>query len=226
MNRFKNLVLLASIISMLASSVSQAQEIALDIDVMGFETVPRDIPFDSYRLTGGAILIQYSDTLSSKWDYRLGLGWASTLSFYSYDVIRVGVNIMGEVDTVAAVGQDRYSSDYLSLSAGAKYWFRGERKGFYVSADLMPIVLLSDDRRLDSYTSDGAPLFIENKGQGSYTSFNILLITSIGYKVRLFSGLAAHISFNAVFRGGDVVHGIDDSFRFTRGLTLGGSYTF
>ena len=211
---------------MLIVSESKAQEIAVDISPLGFETVPRDISFDSYWLSGAALMVQYNDTLSTKWDYRFGAGLVSSVSFYSSDVIRVGVNVVGEVDTVAAVGQDRYSSDYLSLSAGAKYWFRGERKGFYLSADLMPIVLLSDARRLDSYTADGAPLFIENKGQGSYTSFNILLINSIGYKVRLFSGLAAHVSFNVVFRGGDVVKGIDDSLKFTGGITLGGSYTF
>jgi len=213
------------ILSFMYASNLLSQSIHIDGDIFIYQNEPRDIEFDRYAIRGGGGLsISYSDTLKGNWDYIIGGGWFSTDESYSS-----GVEVTSEIDTSRVftmfVGPN-YSNHYFTVSFGMKYWFSEKRKGVYVLAKFIPHVLGSSSLNESFIDNEGQRNFLMISSKDEFEPFNILLQTSVGYRINIDSEFSIQMGFGASMKFGDVVKGLDEGLKINRALNIGASYLF
>ena len=200
----------------------KSQEVNINVEALLYQHEPHISEHESWRLSGTAHLgLNYLDTLNNRWDYKFGIGYYLISEW----------NVSSEKNTISnrkgVFIRDLYRTRYVGLTIGAKYWFKNDRTGFYVITQLMPHMLFSSKlESLDYVESIDNVITTFFNSKEDYKSFNLLLVNGIGYKLHVIKGFSVHIALNAVVKFGNVVKGVDEGVRLSRGLTLGGGYRF
>ena len=207
---------------LLALQLGNAQELSSDLTVFVSQVEGR---YESQGRSTASynFALSYLDTLSTKFDFKIGLGYQ--VNFDSYANL-TAVDRIESGDTVALnfILYDRYRAHYMSARLGVKYWFNSARKGLYLVSEALPHYLVASQRKEEQTDEFGLIFTTQTDPSDTYTSFNVVWLNGVGYKLVVGYGLSIHASLHLVTTVGNVLVGLPNGNRVWRGLTLGATY--
>ena len=204
-----------------------AQEISVNLSVFGYQKEPRETLHRYYSIgSNGQFGFSYSDTLSGRLDYKVGLSYSFFQESYYSNIEIAGDTIGGEVNSFTRRISDRYLSYNASLNIGVALWLQNKRKGFYVPIELLSIFMMQASLQEYKYDENNRFLLYNSDAIDSYNKVNFVFRTGVGYKFIVYKGLSISAAYNLVFRFRDVIEGVEDSLVFNRGIMLVGGFKF
>ena len=208
-------ILLVGVLVVISSlQICKAQELSPDLSAHGYLLEPRFPDAEFWNIYGAVhVGLSYSDTLSRKLDFKLGLSYMSLGETYS------------NTDTAQfqTILSDRFRAKYFATRIGVKYWFISKRSGFYLVSDLLPHFLVSS-RLMKNKLEGNEIVWYKSDRSATYHSFNVSWMNGIGYRLIVGYGISIQASIHLVSTFGNVVVGVSNSNRISRGLTLGATY--
>lgn len=201
------------------STYGHAQTISLDQGLFGYYQDQRELGYTNYG-AGSATFntLNYSDTLTRSFDFKLGLGYFEVGETYWSGTPR---------DVSPAIVFRRLEADYLSINLGVQYWIRGgQRNGLFMESRLNSLFRFSTQMVKTELDSLKEVVRTEQEATEDFAATVFLWANSIGYRLTVYNTLSVEATFGLLMR-----MGATDMFRpialdFSRVGSLGLAYRF